>query len=74
MCPVPPYPPFAQKNFAELRGTLPVYEIDQREQRAWRTKDIWEDQKAGWPKKLIAEKAEGTKYMPEDMLASLIVE
>ena len=37
-----------------------VLEIDQREQRAWRTKDIWEDQKAGGPKNLIAEEAWGT--------------
>ena len=33
----------------------PVFEIDQREQRARRTKDIWEDQKARGPKNLIAE-------------------
>ena len=36
---------------------IPVLEIDQREQRARRTKDIWEDQKAGRPKNLIAEEA-----------------
>ena len=30
----------------EINGTRSlVLEIDQREQRAWRTKDIWEDQK-----------------------------
>ena len=30
-------------------------------ERARRTKDTWEDQKAGGPKNLIAEKAQGTK-------------
>ena len=34
-----------------------VLEIDKRGKRAWRTKDIWEDQKAGGPKNLIAEEA-----------------
>ena len=34
----------------------PVLEIAKRK-RAWRTKDIWEDQKAGGPKNLIAEEA-----------------
>ena len=34
-----------------------VLEIDQREQRAQRTKDIWEDQKAGGPKNLIAKES-----------------
>ena len=35
----------------EINGTRSlVLEIDQREQRAQRTKDIWEDPKAGRPK------------------------
>ena len=42
----------------ETKGTRSlVLEIDQREQRAQRTKDIWEDPKAGGPKNLIAHKA-----------------
>ena len=40
-----------------------------------RTKNIWEDQRhLGGPKKLIAEEAEGTKLMPEDMLAASFIE
>ena len=35
-------------NFSGMgMGRGPVFEIDQRQQRARRTKDIWEDQKAG---------------------------
>ena len=34
-----------------------------RSYRGRRTKDIWEDQKGGGPKKLIAEEAEGTKQL-----------
>ena len=42
---------------------LPVLEIDKR---AWRTKDIWEDQKLGGPKNLLAEEAWGTKQLGGD--------
>ena len=45
-------------NFSGMgMGGGPVFEIDQRQQRARRTKDIWEDQKAGRPKNLTAEEA-----------------
>ena len=44
-----------------------VLEIDYRGYHGRRTKDIWEDQKAGRPKNLI-------RRMPDYMLAALIVE
>ena len=40
----------------------PVLEIVKRGKRAWRTKDIWEGQKAGGSKNLIAEEAYGTDF------------
>ena len=44
---------------------LSVLEIEQRGQHARRTKDIWEDPKAGGPKNLIAEEAWGTNKIQE---------
>ena len=46
--------------------SLPVLEIDKRGKRAWRTKDILEDQKLGGPKNLLAEEAWGTKQLGGD--------
>ena len=41
----------------DLGDRILVLEIDQREQRARRNKDIWEDHNAGGSKNLIAEEA-----------------
>ena len=50
--------------------------IEDRGDRDQRTKDIWEDQKAGGPKSLIAEEAEGPNNLENQqyMLAALIIE
>ena len=70
----------AEKNqsrkLVRLGPEGPVLEIEDCGDHGRRTKDIWEDQKAGGPKSLIAEEAEGPNNLENQqyMLATLIIE